>query len=243
MEELVISHLKSGNPVNEAAQIISSTWLSQKLFDKNVVILISGGSCIALIKEILTLLPDTISLSSVKFALADERFVQQGDDESNATQMRKAGVIELIEKYGSQCVEILSTPSNSKEEVANEKNQQYEELLKSAEKVVMLAGMGSDGHTAGMLPNTSQEFEIFHHDRYLVGYTISPSSDNPHKERLTISMHALSFVDTVYLFATGKEKEPALKNFIAKNKPLHELPVLTLYLSQQPIQLLTDIEV
>jgi 6-phosphogluconolactonase/glucosamine-6-phosphate isomerase/deaminase len=242
MEEVIITQLDSTNPTQDAAKHIFTVLTAKHFFECNSVMLLSGGSAIGVAKELLSLLPADTSLSSVTFALADERWVDLSSKDSNAVQLTEAGVIAEIEKRGGTFIPLLTSDVTSPEELVLKANAIYEELLKQAEQIVMIAGIGADGHTAGMLPHaTSEEFELFSQAEHVVSYTIPEQSDNPFKQRITTTLATLSFVDTVFLYATGEEKAAVLNTFIKKDQPLHQVPALSLYLSQQPVQLLTTI--
>lgn len=242
MEEVIITQLDTTNPAKDAAKHILAVLNSKHFFDATSVILLSGGSSVSVAKELLSLVPAETDWSTVTVALADERLVDLSSKDSNAVQLTEAGVIEEIKKRGGRFVPLLSNDVTTAEQIILKVNPIYEDMLKQAEQIVMLAGIGADGHTTGMLPHpTSTGFQIFAQAEPVVSYTIPTQSDNQFKQRITTTLAALSFVDTVFLFATGEEKAAALHSFIKKDKPLHELPALALYLSQQPVQLLTTV--
>lgn len=242
MEEVVITQLDAANPAKDAGRHILEALQTKRFFSANSVMLLSGGSAVSVAKELLSLLPLDTSLSTVTFALADERFVDLSSKDSNAVQLIDAGVIDEIEKRGGNFVPILRGDLATADEIGLKANSVYEEMVKQAEQIVLLAGIGADGHTTGMLPHsTSVDFERFSQASHVVAYTIPQESSNPFKQRITTTLATLSFVDTVFLYAVGEEKSAALHSFIKKDAPLHQLPALGLYLSQQPVHILTTV--
>lgn len=240
MEEVVITKL-TDNPAQHTAEAMFKYMQSVKFFEVPSFLLLSGGSCIDVAKALIELLPKNATLSQLTIGLADERLVPKGDANSNEQQLRDAGVITAFENLKATFIPLLSDDAQTAETQANST---YEEKIKASEKIILLAGMGADGHTAGILPHASAEaFKLFSTDKYVASYQIPAESDNPFKSRITITMATLAFIDTVFLYVLGEEKLPALQSLIAKNKNLHELPALSLYLSQQPLQLFTNLSV
>lgn len=240
MEEVVITKL-TNNPAQQTAEAVFKYMQSVKFLEVPSFLLLSGGSCIDVAKALVKLLPTNASLSQLTVGLADERLVPRGDINSNEQQLRDAGVLAAFENLGATFIPLLGDDA---EKSAEQANTLYQEKIKASEKIILLAGMGADGHTAGILPHTSAEaFQLFSTDSYVTSYQIPAESDNPFKSRITITMATLAFIDTVFLYVLGEEKLPALQSLIAKNRNLHELPALSLYLSQQPLQIFTNLSV
>lgn len=101
-------------------------------------------------------------------------------------------------------------------------------------------GIGTDGHTAGVLPFPDNE-EFFRStfldtEQFAVAYTVSPDT-NPHTERITTSLvYLASYVSGAVLFAKGGDKRAALSALCAETgslaatpaRILRELPRVTL---------------
>jgi 6-phosphogluconolactonase len=244
MEHIDILHLKSSQLASEAAKLVYDAVGVGLRPPSRIVLLLSGGSCIEVASEVLKLIPGELSLQNVTVALADERWVPVGSQDSNEQQLREKGVIQTFESRGARFIPMLGKHDSSIE-TASMLNEEYKQLFSENDAVLLLAGMGADGHTLGILPNTdaSTFMQKFSGKELVTFYELSSNQDNPYKERLTLTFSALPFVTHLFLYATGANKSNALKHFIAKDTALHLAPVLGLYVTEVTPVLLTDITI
>ncbi|KKU18387.1 MAG: hypothetical protein UY13_C0002G0096 [Candidatus Pacebacteria bacterium GW2011_GWB1_47_8] len=220
-------------------------FLAQQLRKHSVFLLLSGGSAIKVYKQAFEKLSQSIADLNhpLTVSLFDERYVPKDSANSNETQLRKVGVIDLIEQLGGSWVSYLSDQNLNGQETAQETNRWFSEMLARKKTfLLILAGIGGDGHTAGILPTQdSATIEKVHHsDKLIEYYELPEDTDNPYRQRLTATPKLIEQADQVIVYAVGDDKKAALTDFKANQKPLNERPSLALHRSKSPVILLTD---
>lgn len=101
------------------------------------------------------------------------------------------------------------------------------------DKIVCTVGIGTDGHTAGIVPFTDEsEFSSLfaQPEKLAVGYS---TSHGPFKERITSTFTLLQKCDTAILYASGKEKESTVQTLITSKLPPHLFPAMFLKTIEQ----------
>lgn len=233
-------HIYSSESVeNATAQVVAMELQKLAATGQPAVVLLSGGSAIKMYALALSLLPAEFSLANLTFGLVDERRGTLGHADSNETQLRAAGVVAELEKRGSRFVPMLSPTAE----------QDYQALLAGAKSLLILAGMGDDGHTLGWLPTfTTEKFHaLYDKTSTLSEYDVDPrDSNNPFTKRITITLPVIRQANLVMVYATGAKKQQALqdlKNWTATPMPFvqyNALPAAALSESLQPVQIFTD---
>ncbi len=179
-----------------------------------VVWLVSGGSVIPVAVEIRRRLGTPKNLT---VGLIDERYGVPGHMDSNWTQLLAAG-------FDMNNVVALPTLSGkSFEETTSDYGKQLSNALASSDYSLGLFGMGTDGHTSGILPGSPATEET---DKLVIGYR------GPDYLRITTTATAIKQLDEAVLYAIGVAKHLALSSLIAT-----ELPI-----SRQPVQVLKAIK-
>lgn len=220
-----------------AAQHCAARLIDATTHHTHVLLLLSGGSAISMYKSMFGFIDENYDLSSLQVALVDERFGPSGHADSNEQQLFLAGVISELESRGAVYTGILPTDTDvidqdqPMERVSQRANTVYREMFERAEYVLVLAGMGDDGHSAGWLPTqTKEKFTAKYEgnvDDYIVSYTVDgQDSNNPHHKRITISLRVSNEVDEIILFITGQNKADALKKYIESSFQEYQLPVM-----------------
>jgi len=215
--------------------------------DRQVLVLLSGGSCLTLLPHIQHVLESKKQLSNLTIGMVDERFDEK---ESNFVQ--------LTEKYGAFYSFLINRQATCIDTSPRLKDQYemadwYEEELSaisfqlSAQNgtIITLLGMGADGHIAGILPYPdSQQHEFYttfvDTDRLAVGY--DATGKNKHTKRFTLTFPALHKADRVFVYITGDGKRDALETALGNNLPLHRNPARYFVVSPQKIEIFTDIK-
>lgn len=244
MEKLLTKHLTSTNLPQEAAQHIYQSLLENGFFDSpKSLLLLSGGSCINVAAELLSHIPDTTQLHNVLIGLADERWVEPGSSDSNEQQLRDKGVIAGFEQRGAKFISILG--SDNPEDAADKTDTIYKEVISETSSIALLAGVGEDGHTLGILPDNDQNrfFRTFSSGKNVTYYELTDTQTNPFKQRVTVTLSGVSKIPLIYIFAVGDNKTSALKHLTLKDTTVNNIPSLGLYLSEGEPILLTDIKV
>jgi len=181
-----------------------SEFLSQQ--SKSVLLLVSGGSSLSVLDHIKIDRGDHLTIT-----LLDERF-GVADTDSNFYQLTKTDFYKRAQAAGCHFI-------NFSGETAEDTARTFEESLitwrneNQEGEMVALAGIGPDGHTAGMMPMPEEEDlfnRLFVGDRLVVSY--DASGKNPFPLRITTTMTFLQSLDHVFVFAVGAEKRNALKS-------------------------------
>lgn len=181
--------------------------------DRHVLWLVSGGSCITTEVAILQALSND-EVRRLTVMLADERYGTPGHDESNHAKLLAAG----FSRSGFDFPNILT--AGSIENVLAEYDTLLHRKLDEADSIVATLGIGADGHTAGILPDS---IAAYAEGRFAVSYQA------PDFIRITASFAALRRIDTAIIFAYGKTKQDALKRLIARRESPTSLPAAVLY--------------
>ncbi len=201
--------IKVKNP-QEGQVYLAQALLRQLNKDQRLVWLVSGGSNIAISKEVRKALPSD-KLKNLTLALIDERYGPLGHSDSNHTQLKKAG----FDFKGIKFVPVITGDHLSLELAAEDYERRIKSLFKESDMIIGQFGIGSDSHTAGILPHSPASKDD---ERLVIGY------HGPDFKRITLSFKALRMVDEAYIFAFGEDKLPALSLLRGKNQPLNSQP-------------------
>lgn len=121
-------------------------------------------------------------------------------------------------------------------------SRQLEQVRQGQGKVIILLGMGPDGHTAGMMPYPENP-EEFHRlfidtDRLVVGY--DASGRNPYARRFTATVPLLRQADRLYAYVTGAAKQEKLQEALNGTAEPAVLPAVLLGQLRDRLILATD---
>ena len=109
-------------------------------------------------------------------------------------------------------------------------------------KIMITQGMGSDGHTAGIMPypeNPQLFKELFENtEHWVVGYDAKEKNEYP--MRVTVTMPFLRTADYSIAYITGEKKKPAFERVLAKLGSLADTPARIMR-EMKNVQLFTDI--
>lgn len=177
-------------------------------------LVVSGGKSPVAFFQALAQKP--IQWSKVCISLADERWVPTEDADSNAGLLKRY----LLQGPAAQAEFFnLYRPKDTLDEAAAA----TDEALKDLPKIdVLILGMGDDGHTASLFPNSPNLAEALSLDtqrRCLP--MIAPTS--PH-QRLTMTRPLLASATTPILSISGQAKLETLRTALAGDD-LAEMPV------------------
>jgi len=183
---------------------------------KRVLWLVSGGSNIDAAVRVMDGLAES-KLEKLTVMLMDERYGAVGHADSNWAQLLEAG----FKARRTRTVPVLTEGADI-EETTNKFATSAEQEFQQAEVVIGQFGMGADGHTAGILPNSPATTD----DQVWAVYY-----DGGQYQRITLSLYALRKVDAAYLLAYGADKSDQLQTFCNQE----------LSITDQPVQLLKAI--
>lgn len=241
-----IHTFSSSSVQTESAQLIAH-YLSEHLQQKKkIFLLLSGGSAIKMYKEMFDLVMHQVPAApNLTASLFDERFVEKGHADSNEEQLKQAGILEQLNKLQARWLPYLSNSTQSGDKEAKKISEVFSEAISHHDEIVVLAGMGDDGHTSGLLPvraDSPNRQKVFETDQLITYYKVDPQdSNNPMLKRLTTTPAFIKQADQIFLYATGENKREAFKRFLANAEPMHACPVISLYQAKNAVKVITDL--
>ena len=182
---------------------------------EQVLWLVSGGSNIEHQLSVLALLASQ-STNTTRLTLlpVDERYGPSGHANSNMAKLIAGKPIQS----SATIIDILSgnLPFFGTEQTYTKT---YRSLRKQADFCLVTLGIGKDGHTAGVLPESVGVYTT----EPIVGYS------GPDYQRLSLSLHELTTCDVIVVLCYGEDKVSALKQLRNKTTSLTVVPAMILY--------------
>jgi 6-phosphogluconolactonase/glucosamine-6-phosphate isomerase/deaminase len=194
----------------EAAQFLASSILKQLELGKKVLFFIPGGSSIPVAVRAAEILRESRNknLQNLTITLTDERYGEIDHPDSNWHQLKENG----FNLPDAKLLYVLSEGDNL-ETTAQKWSEVLDAELKNADYKIGLFGMGADGHTAGILPESpALQSENFAH-----GYVTQSFS------RITMTEKAIEKLDEAVAWVQGENKWEVIKN-LAENIPITKQP-------------------
>lgn len=226
--------------LSKAASAISLI-VSEHVKKGKLLLLLSGGSAIQMYRQAFEeLSASQQDFSNLTVSLFDERFVPVDSAESNGKQLEDAGVVTLLHNMHAQWLPYL-VEGQSGQEVATHVSTRFASLLQNGAQLIILAGLGDDGHTAGLLPTHDESTlsNVFNSQQYVAYYQLPDDAVNPYRYRVTATPALLPHANQVVLYAVGAKKNKPLQQLLQRTGKLAELPALTL-LDAHEVIVLTD---
>lgn len=174
--------------------------ITSHLERREVLWLLSGGSALKVALECSKRLSGA-HLSRLTVSLVDERFGAIGHTDSNWNQLIEAGF-----NLPGAVLHPLLNGHDLDQTVMDAKNFFTVALGFPAYKIALL-GMGADGHTAGILPDSPAATS----DEMVIAYKAADY------ERLTLGFPALEQLDEAFLYAVGDDKARQLEALATKD--------------------------
>jgi 6-phosphogluconolactonase len=170
------------------------------------LVLTGGGIGIACLTELCgSPARDAVDWSQVEFWWGDERFLPSGDAERNETQARAA----LLDHVDVDPALVHPMPSSDAAADPETAAEQYAEQLRRAARPedhgpvpqfdVLMLGMGPDGHTASLFPESPSVYD----DRPVVGVRGAPK---PPPLRVSLSLASINAAREVWFIVAGADK-------------------------------------
>ncbi len=212
-------------PYDEAASCIQ-TALQKALAEKPVLLLLSGGSATKLYEEMASSLALEFSPGRLELGLVDERWSPDTKHkDSNDVSIRPTGLVQKLESLGAHFQPILA--GGSRDEDAAAFNRRLDNLTQKFQ-VILILGIGKDGHTAGMLPDKDEAAFAarFDNEALAIGY----DAGDGFAGRITATMPLLRQARHSFVVAPNPDKEPILKRLLDPAEvPLHTFPAKIMY--------------
>jgi len=173
-----------------------------------VIWLVSGGSNIAISVDAARLLDDELTRKLV-IMQTDERYVALDSNDCNWHQLQNAG---FDTKQATTFPMLIE--GESRDETATRYNETVLREFIAADYIIGQFGVGSDGHIAGIKPDSVASTS----DALVCGY------QGEDFERVTLTFPALQQVDEALAFVFGEAKRPILKQLLGDIPSLAEFP-------------------
>ncbi len=192
--------------VKNTAEFIAHSISSQLNLGKNVLFFVTGGSGIEVgiqISEILRNQPH----ENLTVTLTDERYGPVGHPDSNWQQLMEKG-------FSLPQARLIPVLTGDDANITTKKfNQELEKELAKSSYKIGLFGIGADGHTAGILP----ESEAVNSPD--LAYTYKTEKF----ERITITPKLIVELNEAVVYAKGEEKWKTLEE-LQHDKDIHKQP-------------------
>lgn len=152
-----------------------------------------------------------------EFFLVDERFVSIDSPDSNYASVVKA--FGAAEPFFSDHFHWFDTARTIDEAVA--RYQEELATLPDAKFSLVILGIGADGHTASLFPNSPGLEE----KEKLVSHTINEKAPNPPvRDRLTITWPVILKAKTILVLLSGESKKSVVEELQRGHKIASEFP-------------------
>ncbi|MFA4975770.1 MAG: 6-phosphogluconolactonase [Candidatus Paceibacterota bacterium] len=211
--------IKTTTEMDDAANFIVASILSQLKIGKHVLFFVSGGSSIFVAVKVAEFIKNQ-SLENLTITLTDERYGQIDHFNSNYFQLKEKG----FNLPQAKIIPILT--DNDRNITTIKFNKILNEEFTTADYSIGLFGIGVDGHTAGILPGSEA----------IQSKDLVYSYNTPIFSRITITPKAIEKLNEAVVWAQGKEKWIVLKNLekeidinLEPAQILKKVPLLTIF--------------
>jgi len=200
-----------------ATRAIADTILDGLRTHKRVLWLVSGGSNIAIEKEAMDLIREHAGdrISGLAILPIDERYGQPGHADSNSQALREAG----FDPGGATWIDVLMH-NLPLEETVSFYTSVAGAALSNASLIVGQFGMGSDGHIAGIKPDSPA---VEPDASTVTGYKWDDYI------RMTLMPEALKQITSGFLIAYGADKKKPLTRLQNNKVAFKKFPAVLLY--------------
>lgn len=204
------------------AKDISNTLRAfQEEGNTDVLFLSSGGSAL----EALDSIDEDVISPLLTIGVLDERF-DPSNRVSNYMQLRKTTFYKRAVARGCRLIDTSTKKGQTQEELADfyETELLNWRTLHPKGVIFVTMGLGSDGHTAGIMPfpEDRERFKkLFESSRLVVSY--DAGTKNPYPNRITVTMSFLRKVNAASIFIVGAGKGPVFRRLI-ESEDCAEIP-------------------
>lgn len=178
---------------DEVAEYIANNIKLHLDNNEKVFWLVAGGSSISIAVEASKILTGT-KLNNLSVSLTDERYGPIGHKDSNWQQLLDSG----FSLQGAQLIPVLE--GDNLDNTTMSYAGMLASQLKDCDFSVGLFGIGSDGHTSGILPGSPA----------VASKALAVWYDGGDFKRITTTLQTIIKLDEVVAFAVGKQKWPVL---------------------------------
>lgn len=207
--------LKTTTRVEDAADFIVSSILNQLKLGKHVLFFVTGGSSVAICVKVAELLrnkPQQDLIKNLTIMMTDERYGPLNHKDSNWHQLMQKGfslpqarLLPILDG-GDRTSTTEKFNTNLSQELMTAKETKYK---------IGLFGVGSDGHTSGILPESEATNS----------QDLACSYDTPTFFRITTTFKAIEKLDEAVAWVQGENKWWVVKDLLEKDIPIIKQPV------------------
>lgn len=214
--------IKTTTNTDDPANFIALSISNQLKFGKTVLFFVTGGSSIYVAVKVAEYLKNQ-DCHNLTILLGDERYGAIGHPDSNWQQMLDKG----FSLPGAKLVPILTGDDLATTTEKFNENLAYE--FNIAGYTIGLFGVGADGHTMGILPDS----EAVNSEDLAFGYETRTFS------RITITPALIEKLDEAVVFMQGKEKWGVLEDLASPvgSRPMEK----NIAIIKQPAQVLKKV--
>ena len=227
------------NLIERAAKYLDSLVLDSSK-NNGVLLLVSGGSCLNVVNAMETCWNDKVTIGVI-----DERYTTDFNI-SNFGQMKNLPFWSNVtrKKCGVINTEIKTGETLGAAAARMEKQWKNWKKHNRQGKVIVLLGMGVDGHTAGIMPMPEDKGKINalfgDNSGWVCGYDCGDK--NAYRYRLTATLSFLQKeVKEAVVFVMGKEKKEKWGEINDGEKNVWEMPIKVIK-SMRSVTYFTDFE-
>ena len=212
-------NIKTTKDIEDVADFLANAINRELELGKKVLWFATGGSSIAVqvlaSKKINRELSDKLTIT-----LTDERYGSVNHKDSNWSKMMELG----FSIPGARLIPFLNGEGFT--ETAKNLCQILDEEIKKADYKIGMFGIGTDGHTAGILPHSN----AVGMDDLVCAY------NTPIFDRITITPQVISILDEAIVYSMGEVKWPILEKLQEDisleedpSQVLKKVPLLTIF--------------
>jgi 6-phosphogluconolactonase len=218
------------NPASEFAQSAANeiAGLIKTFTQKQIYIGLSGGSTPAPVYSILgDLIYSAPQKNSITWLQIDERLVSPDSSRSNQRMIKER----IFSKHPSYTKSFVSFPVSHLSSAQNISDHMPQEYSIANELSISILGIGQDGHTASLFPETAWK-EAGENN----GYAIVKPSSQP-EARVTLSLSKLLLSKKLLFLVSGEQKQDILERILIDQE---KLPTTELCQNRETIWIISD---
>ncbi len=210
---LVLKYKNRKDALKSLVKDLNSALSMGKEKNSPLLLLLSGGSSF----EVLGFISKDVLGDNITISILDERY-DTTNKNNNFSQLKKLDFYKKANSAGCHFIDTSVKKGQSQKELA----EYFENSLREWEKdspngiIFATAGVGVDGHTAGIMPHKypqeeNEFYKLFDSKKWVCAYDAKDKNKFP--ERITTTNTFLRRINRVFIFIFGKEKKKAFKNF------------------------------
>lgn len=219
---------------NAEAGAKSAFRLLTRLVDNKTLLFLSGGETPGQLYRLIAKDAD-YNLNPAAVATVDERWGPPGHPASNEEMIRKTGLYRHFDPTDTEIHTILHGILN-KTETARRYETVLQGLLERIWDTAAIMGIGADGHTAGLVPDSERWKDP---KRMVADFSVG-KEEIKNSARITLTPAAIALVDKHIILAFGDRKRKILNNLISTEESEADYPAQLYKNLKKELYLITD---